>query len=72
MTITIDAADAVKYLFRYGNAALFHRKVSVTAQGQNLAMDNRMTAAAWDTGMRISGFSEILEKLQNLLGKLIG
>ena len=72
VTITIDAADAVKYLFRYGNAALFRRKVSVTAQGQDLATDNRMITAAWDSGMRINGLSEILEKLQNLLGKLIG
>jgi hypothetical protein len=72
VTITIDAADAVKYLFRYGNAPLFHRKASVTVQGQDIAMDNRMITAAWDTSTRISGLSEILGKLQNLLGKIIG
>ena len=72
VTITVDAADAVKYLFRYGNAPLFHRKASVTVRGQDIAMDNRMITAAWDTSTRISGLSEILGKLQNLLGKIIG
>lgn len=72
VSISVDAADSVKGLFRYGMFSLFHRKVSVTVPVQDIPTDNRLVTAAWDTGMRIEGFSEFLEKIQGLLGKLIG
>lgn len=72
VSFAVDAPYSVTDLFGYGKRSVFHRMVSVTAEGQDIAEDNRVILTAWETASRIRGLSEILGKLQTLLGKILG
>lgn len=56
-------------IFRNG---LFRRQIRITSRGRDIPMDNRLIKAAWETGLQTKGVSEVLNLVQQFLGKITG
>ncbi|MBO4695976.1 MAG: hypothetical protein J5643_01695 [Lachnospiraceae bacterium] len=72
VSVTITARDGILAVFRPLNKGLFARTVSVTASGHDAPGANRILVAAWETGDRTKGVSEVLDKIQTIIEKVLG
>lgn len=70
--MTVEPDDRIKALFFGFGIKLFRREVSVTREQKNLPVTNRITTAAWLSGKKVKGLSEVLTKTEELFGKLTG
>lgn len=72
VSVTITAGDGILAVFRPLNKGLFVRKVSVTASAHDAPGMNRILVAAWETGGKTKGVSEVLDKIQTIIEKVLG
>lgn len=68
--ITISADRAVAFLEGWG-VRWFYQDIKVTEQAKDLPNRNRGIMAAWNTGMKIDGLSDLLTKLQERIGRAV-